>query len=92
MTLTHDFTDSFYLYASRSILLLFSLTFGIVDEKMLQEIQIVPDNVWKIDWLVEVVRRASDNFEKGLSVTQTDMKTPWRKRKVRQLLYVLCRV
>ena len=59
---------------------------------MLQEIQIVPDNVWKIDWLVEVVRRASDNFEKGLSVTQTDMKTPWRKRKVRQLLHVLCRV
>lgn len=49
---------------------------------MLQEIKIVPDNVWKIDWLVEIVRRASDSFEKGNNVY--DMRTPWRKRKVSQ--------
>ena len=48
---------------------------------MMSEIHIAPENVWKIDWLVEIVRRASDSFENGKSVQEIDMKTPWRRRK-----------
>ena len=54
----------------------------VVDGKMMSEIHIAPENVWKIDWLVEIVRRASDNYEKGVSIADIDMKSPWRKRKV----------